>query len=91
MENMKQPVDLELAKRLKEDIPDVIRFYSNKGIFIEVLADGYKLEGVGICWRGYVYWNENGKWKEEDCGCFLEWVDAFESSIKFIHDWVLYN
>ena len=29
MENMKQPVDLELAKRLKEDIPDVIRFYSN--------------------------------------------------------------
>lgn len=73
------------------NIPAVIRSYSDKGIFIEVLADGYKLEGVGICWRGYVYWNENGEWNEEDCGCFREWIDAFESSIKFIHDWILYN
>lgn len=73
------------------NIPAVIRSYSDKGIFIEVLADGYKLEGVSICWRGYVYWNENGEWKEEDCGCFHEWIDAFESSIKFIHDWILYN
>ena len=65
------------------NIPAVIRSYSDRGIFIEVLADGYKLEGVGICWRGYVYWNENGEWKNEDCGCFPEWIDTFDSSMNY--------
>ncbi len=73
------------------NIPDVIRSYSDRGIFIEVLADGYKLEDVGICWRGYVYWKQDDKWVEEDCGCYPNWIDAFNSSIKFINDWVLYN
>ena len=89
MNNKEQ--NLNELQKPQLNIPDVIRSYSDKGIFIEVLADGYKLEGVGICWRGYVYWNEKGEWKEEDCGCFPNWIDAFESSIKFIHDWVLYN
>jgi hypothetical protein len=62
--NLNEPQNPQL------NIAAVIRSYSDKGIFIEVLADGYKLEGVGICWRGYVYWKENGEWIEEDCGCF---------------------
>lgn len=72
------------------NIPAIIRSYSDKGVFIEVLVDGYcKFKGVDICWRGYVYWKENGVWKEEYCGCFPQWIDAFESSIKFIEEWVL--
>ena len=73
------------------NITSVIRSYSDKGIFIEVLADGYIFEDIGICWRGKVTWKQDDKWVDEDCGCFPEWIDAFESSIKFIHDWVLYN
>jgi hypothetical protein len=83
--------NLNEAQKPQLNIPAVIRSYSDKGIFIEVLADGYKLEDVGICWRGYVYWKQNGEWVEEDCGCYPDWIDAFNSSIKFIHDWVLYN
>ena len=73
------------------NIPDVIGSYSDKGIFIEVLADGYIFEDIGVCWRGKVTWKQDDKWVDEDCGCFPNWIDAFESSIKFIHDWVIYN
>ena len=73
----------------KMNIPDIIRSYSKKEIFIEVIADGYKLEGVGICWRGYVHWKEKGNWAKEDCGCYPEWEDAFKSSIKFIQNCIL--
>jgi hypothetical protein len=66
------------------DVISIIRNYSKRGIFIEILADGYKLKGVGICWRGYVYWNQDGEWVENDCGCYPEWEDAFSASIKFI-------
>ena len=72
------------------DIPALIRTYSDKGFFIEVLADGYKLD-IGICWRGYVHWKQNEEWVEEDCGCFTEWLDAFNSSVNFINDWVGWN
>jgi hypothetical protein len=76
-------------ERQSLNILSIIRSYSDKGIFIEVLADGYKLEGVGICWRGYVRWHEKGEWKGEDCGCFPEWSDAFESSVRFIEDCIV--
>ncbi len=84
-ENLNEPQKPQL------NIPAVIRSYSDKGIFIEVLADGYIFEDIGVCWRGKVTWKQDDKWVDEDCGCFHNWIDAFESSIKFIHDWVLYN
>lgn len=71
------------------DIPAIIKEYADKEIFIEVLADGYKLGG--ICWRGYVYWKHNDSWIGEDCGCFPEWIDAFNSVVSTIHDWVVHN
>jgi hypothetical protein len=73
------------------DILQTIKTYASKNIFIEVLAYGYKLEDVGICWRGYVYWRENDKWMEEDCGCYPEWEDAFKSAVKLISDWILFK
>ena len=66
------------------DVVETIEYYSNKGYFIEVIADGYKLNGVGICWRGYVHRNQNNVWVSEDCGCLVDWIDAFLLTIDFI-------
>ena len=79
-----------MAKK-KNDIPAIIKKYADMNIYIEVLADCYKIADMGICWRGYVYWKQDGEWMSEDCGCAPDWEDAFNGAIKFIHDWILYN
>jgi len=71
------------------DVSVIINYYSKKGIYISILPDGYELQEVGICWRGYVYWKLNDKWVNEDCGCFSEWDKSFISVIKFINDFLL--
>jgi len=65
-------------------IPDIIEKYAEEEILIEVIADGYKLNDIGLCWRGYFYYKKNNEWIEEDCGCYLKWKDAFKSVVKTI-------
>jgi hypothetical protein len=78
----------EQIKRIKNQpleiaVTDIINEYSAAGIYIEIIADGYKTEH-GICWRGYVHWKEDGEWLEEDCGSYLEWIDAFNNVLTWI-------
>lgn len=79
------------TNKQQRNIPAIIQNYSNKNIFIEILADGYKLKDVDICWRGYVYWKQNNKWIKEDCGCLPDWEDTFNLCVNFIHDYILYK
>ena len=65
------------------NVIDIIRKYSKKGYYIEVLADG-GYEYGGVSWRGYVSWYEDGEWSQEDCGCYKDWEDAFDSALDFI-------
>ena len=65
------------------DVIKIINEYSKKECYIEVLADGYLLEQVGICWRGYVRYKESDKWFSEDCGCYVDWDKAFKSAVEF--------
>ena len=68
------------------NVPETIEKYAKKEIFIEVLADGYKTE-IGICWRGYVSWKEDGRWMSQDCGCISDWSEAFNLCLTFIHEY----
>jgi hypothetical protein len=72
-------------------IPEIIEEYSKRKIFIEVLADAYKLEGAGICWRAYVHYLEDGVWIAEDLGCTIEWEKAFNICVRFIESYFKQN
>jgi hypothetical protein len=75
-------------EKLQLNIPLIIREYSDKGFFIEVLVDGYMLEGMDLCWRGYVHWKQDDVWCKEDCGCLSDWKDTFNLCLEFIDDMV---
>ena len=70
----------------QSEILETIEKYSNMGFYIEVLADGYKIEDVGICWRGYVSWKEDGEWVSDDCGCLPNWLDSFNLTVELIEE-----
>lgn len=65
-----------------------IEKYARQNIFIEVIPDGYKLEGVGLCWRGIITWKSNNEWVSDDIGCQYEWKDAFTDSVEFIESYL---
>lgn len=56
--------------------------FAKKGIYIEILADAFKIEGCSICWRAYVHWKEE-KWEDADLGCYPEYEKAFNVAIEF--------
>lgn len=64
------------------NVNEIIEKYSEKGFFIEILADCYKLEGIPS-WRGYVHWKNGHSWASTDCGCSSEWLKAFKECQLF--------
>ncbi len=56
--------------------------FASSGIYIEILADGFKIEGCSICWRPYVHWKEE-KWEEADLGCYPDYQKAFDVAVDF--------
>ena len=68
-----------------------IERFAEQGVFIDLLIDAYKLgEGSSYCFRGCVTWRENGKWKEDDCGCYPSWDQMFEKVIE-LAEFILNN
>lgn len=74
---------------MNKDYKGIITKYANKNVYIEILADGYKIEGMGVCWRGYVHWKDNNKWKSEDCGCASDWGISFSLCEDFIEKYII--
>lgn len=70
-------------------ISEVIEYYAEKNIFIEILADMYKTE-FGLTWAGYVRWKDNNsnKWLEEDMGCLPDWEIMFCSTVQWIDSYL---
>lgn len=71
----------------QETIPETIEKYAKQGIFIEVIADWFKIGDV--CWRGIVHWKEDGDWKSDDMGCQDNWEKVFKSCVDFADNYIL--
>ena len=70
-------------------VQQIIKKYQDEEIFIEILADAYKLEGLSVCWRGVVTWKVETGWISEDVGCHNDWDKIFKSCVDLIENFVL--
>jgi hypothetical protein len=59
-----------------------IEEFAAHGVYIEILADAFKIEGCRICWRSYVHWKED-KWEDADLGCYPEYSKAVDVAVEF--------
>lgn len=59
-----------------------IEEFATQGIYIEILADAFKIKGCSVCWRAYVHWKEK-EWEEADLGCYPKYGNALDVAIEF--------
>jgi hypothetical protein len=66
-----------------KDYTRMIEALSKHGIIIDMLADGYKLKDVALCYRGIVnYQTLLGTWTYEDVGCSGNYDQIFNECVE---------
>lgn len=67
---------LGIIGKAQPDIPTIITEYAAKGIYIDIMADGYNLQDDEVSWRGAVTHKGRTECFRIDCGCAPNWLDA---------------